>query len=130
MSQLMRVWSLETVFINIENSLRNWRKTIEKQEFTLFVCCQYLGTNTNFSNFWIEQNFKVRAGGPGIEREDNRLEIFIFFRFSGEYSPQFFKGGDVPSTLLMRGDVPLDLQGDVPPIPTHKSPLYSIDKYS
>ena len=50
----MGISALITVFRNIENSLRNWQKAVEKQESTHYVSGQYLETYTIFSktNFW------------------------------------------------------------------------------
>ena len=54
LSRLMGISALITVFRNIENSLRNWQKPVEKQESTHYVSGQYLETYTIFSktNFW------------------------------------------------------------------------------
>ena len=49
LSRFMGISALKTVFKHIENSLRNWRKPLDKEEFTHYVCCQYLETYTIFS---------------------------------------------------------------------------------
>ena len=50
LSRSSGISTLKSVFRNIENSLRNRRKTPKIQEFTHSVFCQYLGTCTIFSN--------------------------------------------------------------------------------
>ena len=48
LSRLSGISALKTVIRNIENSLRNLWKPIEKHEFTHYIFSQYLGTYTMF----------------------------------------------------------------------------------
>ena len=55
----MGVSAIKPVLRNIENSLRNLRKTLEKPEFTDYVFCQYLGTNF-YEKFEIGKFFNLK----------------------------------------------------------------------
>ena len=80
LSRLMEISSLKTVFRNIENSQRNWRKPLEKQEITHYVFCQHLGTETIFSKSHFCDRF-VFNWSFNLNEKNSLLNFFFKFLF-------------------------------------------------
>ena len=98
LSRLMRISALKIVFRNIENSLRNWRKPLEKQEFTHYVICQYLDAYTIFSKTsfcdWLVFLLKIKFYWKKFLLNFCFQNSFLFFcvifqRFFADFSVSF-----------------------------------------
>ena len=76
LSRLMGISALKTVSRNMENSRINWRKTVEKQEFTPYVFSQYLETYLIF----LKTHFSYRLV----------FALKILFKFCFSNSLNFF----------------------------------------